>query len=102
MKNRFVLSTLSAAHALAVKTLKEADRAFYRQRRIMEDSYSLPHGTFQGIETGEISEDFELRTSQLLAIWRDILSHYQSRPDIQQQLKNEFFRTIEREITPPP
>ena len=38
MKNRFVLSTLSAAHALAVKTLKEADRAFYRQRRIMEDS----------------------------------------------------------------
>ena len=33
----------------AVKTLKEADQAFYRQRRIMEDSYSLPHGTFQGI-----------------------------------------------------
>ena len=49
MKNRFVLSTLSSAHALAMKTLKEADRAFYRQRRIMEDSYSLPHGTFQGI-----------------------------------------------------
>ena len=51
---------------------------------------------------GEISEDFELRTSQLLAIWRDILSHYQSRPDIQQQLKNEFIKTIERAITPPP
>lgn len=49
MKNRFVLSTLSAAHALAVKTLKEADRAFYRQRRIMEHNYSLSHGTFQGI-----------------------------------------------------
>lgn len=49
MKNRFVLSTLSAAHALAVLTLKSADRTFYRQRRIMEDCYSLPHGTFQGI-----------------------------------------------------
>lgn len=49
MKNRFVLSTLSAAHALAVKTLKEADRAFYRQRRIMEDSYAMPHGTLSGV-----------------------------------------------------
>ena len=49
MKKKYVLDHLSAAHALAVMTLKSADRAFYRQRRIMEDSYSLPHGTFQGI-----------------------------------------------------
>ena len=41
MKNRFVLSTLSAAHALAVKTLKEADRAFYRQRQNLPASGHL-------------------------------------------------------------
>lgn len=49
MKRNFVLDTLSAAHALAVKTLKKADDVFYRQRRTMEDSYSLPHGTFSGV-----------------------------------------------------
>ena len=49
MKKKYVLDSLSAAHALAVKTLKKADRAFYRQRRSMEDSYSMPHGTFVGV-----------------------------------------------------
>lgn len=49
MKKKFVLDPLSAAHALTVKTLKKADRAFYRQRRTMEDGYSMPHGTFVGV-----------------------------------------------------
>ena len=48
MRNKYVLDPLSAAHALAVKVLKKADRAFYRQRRTMEDGFSLPHGTFSG------------------------------------------------------
>ena len=46
MKKKYVLDPLSAAHALAAKTLKKADNAFYRQRRAMEDSYGMPHGTF--------------------------------------------------------
>jgi len=49
MKNKYVLEPLSAAHALAVKVLKKADRVFYRQRRTMENSYSMPHGTFSGV-----------------------------------------------------
>ena len=49
MKNKFVLDTLPAAHALAVDVLKKADRVFYRQRRIMEDSYGMPHGTLSGV-----------------------------------------------------
>ena len=49
MKKNFVLDTLSAAHVLAVKTLKKADDVFYRQRRTKEDGYSLPHGTFSGV-----------------------------------------------------
>lgn len=48
MKNRFFSDSLAAAHSLSVKTLLKADRAFYRQRRIMEESYHLPHGTFSG------------------------------------------------------
>ena len=44
MKSKFVLDTLPAAHALAVDVLKKADRVFYRQRRIMEDSYGMTHG----------------------------------------------------------
>ena len=48
MKDKFVLDPLSAAHALTVKTLKKADRAFPRQRRTMEDTLSMPHGTFSG------------------------------------------------------
>ena len=47
MKSKFVLDTLPAAHALAVDVLKKADRVFYRQRRIMEDSY----GYYQGDPT---------------------------------------------------
>ena len=31
MKGNFVLDTLSAAHVLAVKTLRKADDVFYRQ-----------------------------------------------------------------------
>lgn len=49
MKKKYVLDPLSAAHALAAKTLKKADNAFYRQRRAMEDSYGMPHGTFTGV-----------------------------------------------------
>ena len=49
MKNKFVLDTLPAAQALAVKTLKKADRVFYRQRRTMEDGYGMPHGTLSGV-----------------------------------------------------
>lgn len=49
MKIRYVLDPLSAAHALAVCVLKKADRVFYRQRRTMEDSYGMPHGTFMGV-----------------------------------------------------
>ena len=49
MKKQYVLAPLSAAHALAVKVLKKADCVFYRQRRTMEDSYSMPHGTFSGV-----------------------------------------------------
>ena len=46
MKRKFVLDTLAAAHTLAARTLKKADRVFYRQRRTMEDLYGMPHGTF--------------------------------------------------------
>jgi hypothetical protein len=49
MRNKYVLDPLSAAHELAAKTLKKADRIFYRQRRTMEDSYGMPHGTFTGV-----------------------------------------------------
>ena len=48
MQNKYVLDPLSAAHALAVKTLQKADKVFSRQRRTMEDSYSMTHGTFFG------------------------------------------------------
>ena len=44
MKNKHVLDQLSAAHALAVMTLKEVDRVFYRQRRTIEDQIGLTHG----------------------------------------------------------
>ncbi len=49
MVNKFVLDPLSAAHALTARTLTKADDIFYRQRRTMEDSYGLPHGTFSGV-----------------------------------------------------
>ena len=49
MNKQNVLDPLSAAHELAVETLKKADRAFYRQRRTMEDGNHLPHGTFCGV-----------------------------------------------------
>ena len=48
MKKKYVLDHLSAAHALAVLTLKSADRTFYRQRRTMEDTFGMPHGIFAG------------------------------------------------------
>ena len=44
MKNKYVLDQLSAAHTLAVMTLKETDRVFYRQRRTIEDQIGLTHG----------------------------------------------------------
>ena len=49
MQNKYVLDPLAAAHELAARTLRKADRIFYRQRRTMEDSYSMPHGTFTGV-----------------------------------------------------
>lgn len=49
MPNKYVSDPLSAAHELAARTLKKADKIFYRQRRTMEDSYSMPHGTFTGV-----------------------------------------------------
>ena len=49
MNKKYVLDSLSAAHALAANVLKKADRVFYRQRRSMEDSYGMPHGTFSGV-----------------------------------------------------
>lgn len=49
MKKKHVLDPLPAAYELAALTLKKADDVFYRQRRTMEDSYSLPHGTFSGV-----------------------------------------------------
>ena len=49
MKNKYVLDQLSAAHELAVMTLKEADRAFYRQRRTIEDQIGLTHGVIGGV-----------------------------------------------------
>ena len=44
MNKKYVLDSLSAAHALAANVLKKADRVFYRQRRTMEDSYGMPEG----------------------------------------------------------
>ena len=49
MKIWYVLDPLSAASALSATVLKKADRVFCRQRRTMEDSYSMPHGTFSGV-----------------------------------------------------
>lgn len=49
MKNKFVLDPLSAAHQLAVKTLKKASRAFNRQFRVMEDQIGLTHGVIGGV-----------------------------------------------------
>lgn len=48
MKNIKVLDSQAAAHELTVKTLKKADKAFYRQRRTMEDTFGMPHGIFAG------------------------------------------------------
>lgn len=49
MKKKCLLDPLSAAHELTARTLEKADRVFYRQRRTMEDSYGMPHGTFSGV-----------------------------------------------------
>ena len=49
MKNKYVLDQLLAAHALAVVTLQEADRVFYRQRRTIEDQIGLTHGVIGGV-----------------------------------------------------
>lgn len=48
MKNKYVLDSLSAAKLLTDMTLGKADDVFYRQRRVMEDHYGLPHGVFSG------------------------------------------------------
>ena len=59
MKNKFVLDQLSAAHELAAVTLKEADRAFYRQRRTIEDQIGLTHGV-PGLRVKNLSADWPL------------------------------------------
>lgn len=46
MKRKIISNAVSAAHELTIITLKKVDRIFYRQRRNMEDSYGMPHGTF--------------------------------------------------------
>ena len=102
MKSKFVLDTLPAAHALAVEVLKKADRVFYRQRRIMEDSYGMPHGTLSGVQDGKLPEGFELRTSQLIAVCRDTISYYQDDPARQEQLFRDLVALLRKEILPPP
>lgn len=49
MKRKFVLDPLQAAHQLAVRTLKKANRAFNRQYRAMEDQIGLTHGVIGGV-----------------------------------------------------
>ena len=49
MKKNYVLDSLSAAHELAVLTLKVAHRAFYRQYRTVEDQIGLTHGVLGGV-----------------------------------------------------
>ena len=49
MQNKFVLDSLSAAHALTVLTLEKAHRAFNRQFRVMEDQIGLTHGVIGGV-----------------------------------------------------
>jgi hypothetical protein len=46
MVKKIVNEQEASAHTLTVEILKKADEVFYRQRRNMEDSYGLPHGTF--------------------------------------------------------
>lgn len=49
MEKKYVLESMPAAKSLAVMLLKKMDYCFYRQRRAMEDGFSLPHGTFCGV-----------------------------------------------------
>ena len=49
IKTKYVLSSLLAAHELAVLTLKLARRAFYRQYRVVEDQIGLTHGVIGGV-----------------------------------------------------
>lgn len=49
MKKKFLLTPLSASHALTVLTLERTDRAFPRMRRAIEDEYGLRHGTIGGV-----------------------------------------------------
>jgi len=46
MVKKIVMDQEASAHTLTVEILKKADKVFYRQRRYMEDTYGLPHGTF--------------------------------------------------------
>ena len=49
MKKKYVLDQLSAAHALAAMTLKEAGHVFYRRHRAIEDEIGLTHGVIGGV-----------------------------------------------------
>ena len=93
---------MSAAHELTEMVLKKMDRIAYRQRRTMEDSYGLPHGVYCGVDSGKISADFELRTSQLIACYRAIIAHYNGDKVRQEQEFMELVNELRREMMPPP
>jgi hypothetical protein len=43
-----------------------------------------------------------LRTSQLIAIYRDIIARYDGQPERQEQEFRELVATLKKEIMPPP
>lgn len=49
MMNKFVLDASAAARELSMVTLAKADRAFYRQRRLMEKEFHLRNGIFSRV-----------------------------------------------------
>ena len=49
MMNKFVLEASAAARELSMVTLAKADRAFPRQRRLMEKEFHLRNGIFSRV-----------------------------------------------------
>ena len=49
MMNKFILDASAAARELSMVTLAKADRAFYRQRRLMEKEFHLRNGIFSRV-----------------------------------------------------
>lgn len=56
----------------------------------------------QHLLTVFLPEGFELRTSQLIAIYRDIISYYKGDPDRQEQEFRDLVAFLRKEILPPP